>query len=123
MVKGYQDLIVWQKSKALTKRLYVLTATFPASELYGITNQIRRASISIAANLAEGYGRKSRPEFAQFVTIATGSATELECLIILSEELNFLKSKEAAEIKTSIGEILRMLQKLRQTLRQKKTNA
>ncbi len=119
MVKGYQDLIVWQKSKDLAKKIYSATANFPKSELYGLTNQLRRASISVPANLAEGYGRKSRPEFAQFVTIAIGSATELECLIILALEMGFLPEKDAEPIKDNVIEILKMLQRLRQTLRQK----
>jgi len=122
VVKGYQDLIVWQKSKDLAKQIYRTTSKFPSSETYGLTSQFRRAVISISANLAEGYGRKSRPEFAQFVTIATGSATELECLIILAEELGFIKPVEAEHLKKSIVEILRMLQKLRQTLRTKKAD-
>jgi four helix bundle protein len=100
-IKTYKELIVWQKSIQLVKEVYLLTKVFPDSELYGITSQMRRASVSIPSNIAEGYGRKSSKSYAQFYTIAFGSALELETQIIIAKEL-----KLATEIKFKNAEML-----------------
>src|SRR5579862_4028894 len=93
-VQSYRDLIVWQKAMALTKRIYVYTRSFPKEEVYGLTSQIRRASVSISANIAEGQARNSTGEFLQFLGIAKGSLAELETLLMLSKELDLLKVNE-----------------------------
>ncbi len=77
-MKGHRDLLVWQKSMALVTDIYRVTQTFPQNELYGLTNQIRRAAVSVPSNLAEGHGRTSRKEFHRFVGQARGSLTEVE---------------------------------------------
>lgn len=76
-IQSYRDLRVWQEAVNLAESCYRLTKTFPKEELYGMTTQIRRASVSIAANIAEGYGRKTRGEYIQFLYIAQGSLKEL----------------------------------------------
>jgi four helix bundle protein len=114
---NYKDLLVWQKTRALIKRIYELTSSFPVEERYGLTSQIRRAAISISANLAEGFGRNASREFSHFSSIAYGSATELESLIIVSVDLGFLSEEAATIVQVDLEEILRMLNALRQTLR------
>ncbi len=85
--KSFKELIVWQKSIHLVKAIYKTTEQFPKSELYGLTNQMRRAAVSIPSNIAEGYKRKSRLEFLHFLSIAEASAAELETQIIIAKEL------------------------------------
>lgn len=77
-IKSYKDLFVWQKSIILVKKIYILTEKLPSREIYGIINQMRRAAITIPSNIAEGYGRKSRKEYGQFLRVAYGSSLELE---------------------------------------------
>lgn len=85
--KSYKELIVWQKSIQLVKAVYVVSESFPKSELYGLTSQMRRAAVSIPSNIAEGYKRKGRLEFLQFLSIAEASAAELETQIIIAKDL------------------------------------
>jgi four helix bundle protein len=83
-IRSYQDLKVWQEGMNLAEACYEITMTFPKAELYGMTSQIRRASASIPANIAEGYGREYRSEYIQFLRIAQGSLKELETHLLLS---------------------------------------
>lgn len=108
-MNSYKDLIVWQKSIKLVKEIYLVTAKFPSSELYGIVNQMRRSAVSIPANLAEGYSRKSRKEYSQFVAIAFGSATELETYLIISKELRFIDEEVYNKLTDLLTEVLKML--------------
>ena len=87
-LKSYKELIVWQKSILLVKEIYLLTNSFPKSEIFGLSSQMQRAVISIPSNIAEGYSRKNIKEYLQFLRIAYGSATELETQIIISKELD-----------------------------------
>ncbi len=89
-MKNYEELEVWHKAHALTVHLYEATATFPRSEIFGLTSQIRRSAASIGANLAEGCGRWSENELARYVQIAMGSASELQNHIRLAKDLGFL---------------------------------
>ncbi len=86
----YKDLKVWQKAVELTKLIYEITKVFPTEEKFGLTNQIRRASVSIPSNIAEGAGRNSDKEFIQFIAIATGSCYELETQLIIAIELKYI---------------------------------
>jgi four helix bundle protein len=86
-IQSYRDLKVWQEAVNLAESCYYLTKTFPTEELYAMTTQIRRASVSIAANIAEGYGRKTRGEYIQFLYIAQGSLKELETHWIISQRV------------------------------------
>lgn len=108
-LKSYKELIVWQKSIQLVKAIFILTEKFPKSELYGIISQIRRASIAIPSNIAEGYGRKSAKEYAQFYSIAYGSALELETQIIIANELGFAKNEDFDKVNLLLEEVLKML--------------
>ncbi|HVY13342.1 MAG TPA: four helix bundle protein [Alphaproteobacteria bacterium] len=116
-IESYKDLIVWQKARQLSKGLYEITASFPPHELYGMTSQIRRAAISIIANLAEGSVRSTRKDFCHFVVIAYGSATELEALLLLACDLNHLKPDAHAKLAADLKEILKMLNALRASLK------
>jgi four helix bundle protein len=105
----YKELIVWQKARILVKEVYILTASFPNSEKYGITSQIQRAVISIPANIAEGSGRGSNKDFSRFIDIAKASAFELETEIILSYDLSFISEPNFITIMSKIQEIQKML--------------
>ena len=89
MGASYKDLVVWQRAVQLSLEIYRLTSSFPSSEQFGLTNQLRRASVSIASNIAEGYGRSSRGEYLQFLGHARGSNCELQTQLLISRELAF----------------------------------
>jgi len=86
-VKSYRELIVWQSAIELTVALYRVTRAFPREEVFGLTSQLRRASVSIASNIAEGYGRGSRGEYRNFLGIARGSALEVQTQLVIAREL------------------------------------
>lgn len=115
-MQSYKELIVWRKSIELVKLIYELTAVLPKSEQYGITNQMRRAATSIPANIAEGYMRKHRAEYIQFVRIAFGSGAELETFIILSEELGYVTKQQSAQTSATLIEVMKMLNALLSSL-------
>lgn len=105
--KSYKELIVWQKSIQLVRAVYVLSGGFPKSELYGLTSQMRRAAVSTPSNIAEGYKRKSKLEFLQFLSIAEGSAAELETQIIIAKNLYpTLGYKTAEQLLEEVQKIL-----------------
>jgi len=91
-MRDFKKLNVWRKAHLLTLEVYKATAGFPRDELYGLTSQVRRACVSIPANIAEGYGRDGEAEFGRFLRIALGSASELEYHLCLAFDLKFLKN-------------------------------
>ena len=97
-MRDFRRLQVWGKSHELTLRIYALTSEFPRQEIYGLTSQIRRACASIPTNIAEGCGRNSSPDFARFLQIAMGSASETEYLILLAHDLKYLNVDQHAEL-------------------------
>jgi four helix bundle protein len=111
-VRNYKDLRVWEEAHRLTLAIYAVTNGFPRDERFGLTSQVRRASASIAANLAEGCGRRSDGEMARFVQIAMGSGTELSYHLLLARDLGFLKSEEYADLNSAVDRVLRMLSAL-----------
>src|SRR5688500_13546264 len=108
-MQDFRKLQVWRKSHALALQVYEKTATFPKSEMFNVTAQARRAAVSIAANIAEGSARNGDKEFARFLYISMGSASELEYFSILIADLGLLNKAEAAKIETDAAEIKRML--------------
>jgi len=106
-IKSYKELIVWQKSITLVKKIYKITEYFPPSEQFGLTSQMRRASVSIPSNIAEGWGRLSRKNYIQFLRISRGSLFELETQILIIKELEYINDSEAIE--NLITEISKML--------------
>jgi four helix bundle protein len=89
VAKSYRELQVWQRSIQLSVALYRLTDSFPRQEIYGLTNQLRRAGISVAINIAEGYGRASKGEYRNFIGMARGSALEIQTQLVIARELGF----------------------------------
>lgn len=118
-MQDFRGLKVWQKAHELTLRIYKVTRTFPREETYNLCSQIRRSSTSIGANISEGCGRKGDIDFARFLQISMGSASELEYHILLAKDLNYIKQKEYGEIHTEITDIKRMLTSLMSRLRAK----
>lgn len=106
-INSYKDLLVWQKSIRLVKEVYFLTDHFDRSELYGLTNQMRRCAVSIPSNIAEGSRRHSLPEYLRFLNIANGSAAELETQLIIAQDLYAKLDYSSANI--LLEEILKML--------------
>jgi len=116
-MKDFKQLEIWKKSHVLTLAIYKATSIFPQSELYGLTSQIRRASASIPANIAEGCGRSGDLELARFFQIAMGSASELEYHILLSRELGFMDELTFEKLTKDIISIKKMLTSFIQKLR------
>lgn len=116
IVRSVRDLIVWQRGIDLVESVYLTSARWPNSELYGLTNQARRAAISIPANIAEGQGRASERDFARFVSIARGSLRELETHLVIALRLRFLEQSEYEQIMSIINEVGRLLQGLSRRL-------
>lgn len=116
-MQDFRKLKVWEKSHALALAIYRTTAAFPSSEIYGLTSQIRRCSISIPSNIAEGCGRSTNGDLLRFLDIAMGSAKELEYQLLLSHELGFMSAEEHEQLTTDIAEVERMLSALISKLR------
>lgn len=117
MITSYRDLIVWQKSMDLVKEIYRITKFLPKDELYGLSSQMRRASVSIPSNIAEGQQRKNTKEFCQFLRISYGSAAELETQILLSK--NIYPKIGFSKAESLLQEIRKMLNSLMQKLENK----
>ena len=109
MLNSHKDLIVWQKSIDLIVLIYELTEKFPREELYGLIAQMRRSSVSIASNIAEGRSRGTRKDFQQFLRIAYGSAAELETQIIIAQKLKKTRDLDYSMIVGLLTEVMKML--------------
>ncbi|HYV96660.1 MAG TPA: four helix bundle protein [Gemmatimonadaceae bacterium] len=116
----YSDLIVWQKSMDLAREIYRVTASFPVTERYGLTSQLRRAAVSVPSNIAEGHGRASTGEYLNQLSVARGSLFELETMMLLAEQLEYADPGRVAKAKALTNEIDRMLVGLRSKLARKK---
>ena len=118
----FRKLEVWQKSQELVVSIYRLTGGFPAAERYGLSVQMRRAAVSVSANLAEGCGRMGDTELRRFVRISLGSLSELECELLLAEKLQLATQQVSRELLPTIGSIRGMLQRLHRTLPSSRPN-
>lgn len=112
MLYSYKELTVWQKGIELVKEIYRLTEKFPKTEQFGLVSQIRRAAVAIPANIAEGYARKHRGEYIQFIRIAYASGAELETEILIAKELGFASADAFDKAEHLLKEIMPMLNKL-----------
>jgi len=108
-MNNYKELIVWQKSITLAEIIYTLTSTFPQEEKYGLIGQIRRRSVSVASNIAEGAGRNSNKEFRNFLGIANGSLNELHTQLEISKRLGYIAEADLKETFMLCSEIQKMI--------------
>ena len=105
----FKDLLAWQKSLTLAKKVYQVTGNFPTEERFGLVNQMRRCAVSIPSNIAEGYGRGSDKELLRFLYVALGSSNELETQLILSLELSFMKEEDSRMLQGLNTEVNKMI--------------
>lgn len=115
-IRSHKDLDVWKSAMSLAERLYKETSTFPRDEVYGMTAQIRRAGVSIPANIAEGYGRSQTGQFAQFIRISLGSAQELDTHVMLAGRFGFLSQSTADSLQGDCERVTKMLRGLLRSL-------
>jgi len=109
MGASYRDLIVWQRSIQMTAASYRLSSEFPKSELYGLTSQLRRASVSVSSNIAEGYGRGTRADYKNFLCMARGSNYEVQTQLVIARELSFGDAElldNAEELSGQVGKMI-----------------
>ena len=116
-MQNFRNLKVWEKAHALTLEIYKSSKTFPRDEMYGLNSQMRRASASIGANIAEGSCRRGDVDFARFLQMADGSASELEYHLLLARDLDLLKIADYQRLSVEAVEVKRMLASLMQKLR------
>jgi len=116
LMRDFRKYDIWEISHKFTLQIYALTNNFPSQETYGLSSQLRRASASIPTNISEGCGRDSDAEFSRFLTIAIGSASEVEYLILLSKDLNYLDLKTYEKLNEDINTIKRKIYSLKQKL-------
>ena len=112
----FRRLAAWQKARALIKTVYTTTASFPKTELFGLTSQARRAAVSVAANIAEGRGKNSDKELGRYLGIALGSATELECLCVVANDLGMMSDRDSQSLVKDCQEVQAMMAVLRKSL-------
>jgi four helix bundle protein len=118
-ISRFRELRAWQLGMDLTERVYLLTDSFPKSEIYGLTSQIRRSAVSIPSNLAEGHGRTSGKEFLQFIAVAYGSICELETQILLSHRLNYIKISDLETISELLIDTSKTIRGLQKAIRER----
>lgn len=116
-MKDFRTLKVWQKAHQFALAVYKATKTFPREELYGLTSQIRRSSMSIPTNIAEGAGRFTDKDFARFLQISMGSASEAEYQLLLARDLGFMSNEHYNTLQSQIVEVKKMLASFLRTLR------
>lgn len=115
-IERYEDLIAWQKSYAVTLLVYRLTTAFPADERFALTQQMRRAAVSVPSNIAEGFGRHTRPDYLRFLDMAMGSLFELQTQLRLAHDLGYCSApnmvQDIAEVERILAGLIRSLRKL-----------
>jgi four helix bundle protein len=117
--RDHRDLVVWQKALALARDVYRATARFPATEIFGLTAQVRRAAVSIASNVAEGSARRTTADFLHFLHIARGSQAEVDTQLRLARDLEYLPEAEANELLARSEEVGRLLTAMIAALRRR----
>jgi len=112
----YKDLKFWKLSRIFCKNIYINTAAFPEDEKFGLISQLRRASVSIPSNIAEGASRKSNKDFSRFLEIALGSCYEIETQLLISNDLNFLSDNNHLKLQEDLVVIIKMMSKFKSSL-------
>ena len=118
-IRSFKDLIVWQKAVVLVTDIYAVTKLFPADERFGIVSQLNRAAVSVPANIAEGWGRKSSKNYLQFLRNSRGSLMEIETLLVISRNLNFLSSEKYIQLSGKVEEVGKILHGLIKSINEK----
>jgi four helix bundle protein len=118
-IQSYRDLNVWQEAMSIAEAVYALTKSFPSAELYGLTAQMRRASVSIAANIAEGHGRETSRFYIQFLRVSQGSLKELETHLLLAERVGLAGREQVEPILDECDKLGRMLRALIRAIQEK----
>ncbi len=118
-VKDYSELIAWQKAMNLVEAVYRLSALFPREELYGLVSQIRRATVSVPSNIAEGQGRHTTRDFLNFLSIARGSLKEVETQVLIANRLGFVDDPRKSELLRQTTEVGRLISGLINSLKTK----
>ena len=113
----FKNLEIWKRSRLFCSKIYAVTSNFPDNEKFGITNQLRGASVSIPSNIAEGSSRASNKDFSRFLEIAIGSSYEIETQLLISNDLDFLEFDTLEILLTELEEIIKMISKFRTTLK------
>jgi four helix bundle protein len=123
VARSYRELLVWQKARVLAVRIYKATESFPRSEIYGLTSQLRRSAVSVASNIAEGQGRLTSGEFQQFLGHARGSLLELDTQIAIACDLGYLDNHPYQTLEQETYQVLGLINRLLDSLRLKKAIA
>lgn len=118
-MNDFKELKVWQKAYEFSLAVYLSSKSFPREEVYGLTSQLRRAAVSIGANIAEGCGRRSDGEFVRFLQIARGSSAEVEHHLLLARDLKFMPQSVYADLERKLAEVQRMLTSLVSAIQEK----
>jgi four helix bundle protein len=118
-VRSYQDLVVWQKAMDSVMEVYKASGAFPKAEQFGLTNQVRRAAVSIPSNIAEGQGRQTTRDFLNFLSMSRGSLQEVETQVLIGERLGYINENNRQEIVKQIAEVGRLLSGLSSSLSRK----
>ena len=118
-IRSFKDLIVWQRAIDLIDRIYRLTRDFPKSETYGLSSQMQRATVSVAANIAEGSGRQSTKEYIHHLSYSLGSLAEVETYLVVSGRLGYARQEVVTKLESACDELGKMLRSLQKALRRK----
>ena len=113
----FKELGIWKRSRSFCSLIYKVTSSFPESEKFGLTNQLRRASVSIPSNIAEGSSRNSNKDFVRFLRIAIGSAYEIETQLLIAHDLEYLSKENLQKLTQELEEIIKMTSKFTTTLK------
>jgi four helix bundle protein len=113
----FKELTIWKRSRSFCSSIYSITSKFPNDEKFGLTNQLRRACVSISSNIAEGSSRNSNKDFSRFLEIAIGSCYEIETQLLIAFDLNFITNSELENLILELNEITKMISKFRSSLK------
>jgi len=111
-IRNFDDLEAWKKSRVLVRAIYEATSAFPATEVYGLTQQLRRAAVSVPSNIAEGYGRGARNDYVRFLRMARGSLYEIQTQLLLAQDLGYVTEAKVSPLMKQAAECCRILQGL-----------
>lgn len=113
----FKDLEIWKQSRLMCSKIYLITSNFPDNEKFGLTNQLRRASVSVPSNIAEGCSRTSNKDFSRFLEIAIGSIYEIETQLLIAFDLGYIDQEKLDELSNSLNSIIKMISKFRSTIK------